>query len=448
MSYLVRKADNFLLEWKSNSDRYPLIIKGARQVGKTETIRKFAQANYKNVIEINFITEPVYKSIIEEGFSTDSITKLISRIDPSKHFSAGDTLIFFDEIQDFPEIATSLKFFQEDGRFDVIWSGSLLGVQYHRIASISVGYKMDYQMYSMDFEEFLWAKGYSEDTMNDMTSHMLTQTPFSSTEHNIFSNLFIEYCILGGMPAIVSNYISKGTFEGSLDLQRQLLIDYENDIIKYAEGLDKAKILSVYRSIPAQLSKENKKFQYSKVTKGGRSKDYMGCIEWLKDAGLINVCECLQFPELPLKGNVNENKYKVYTSDTGLLVANLDDEAQIDLRANKNLGVYKGALYETFAAEALVKQGYGLYYYSKENSTLEEDFFIRSTNELIPIEVKANTNQSKSIRQLINSNSYADIKHGIKLTTGNVGESNNIITFPYFCAFLLKRYMNEQDVFK
>lgn len=448
MSYLVRKADNFLLEWKSNSDRYPLIIKGARQVGKTETIRKFAQANYKNVIEINFITEPVYKSIIEEGFSTDSITKLISRIDPSKHFSAEDTLIFFDEIQDFPEIATSLKFFKEDGRFDVICSGSLLGVQYHRIASISVGYKMDYQMYSMDFEEFLWAKGYSEDTMNDMTSHMLTQTPFSSTEHNIFSNLFIEYCILGGMPAIVSNYISKGTFEGSLDLQRQLLIDYENDIIKYAEGLDKAKILSVYRSIPAQLAKENKKFQYSKVTKGGRSKDYMGCIEWLKDAGLINVCECLQFPELPLKGNVNENKYKVYTSDTGLLVANLDDEAQIDLRANKNLGVYKGALYENFAAEALVKQGYGLYYYSKENSTLEEDFFIRSTNELIPIEVKANTNQSKSIRQLINSNSYADIKHGIKLTTGNVGESDNIITFPYFCAFLLKRYMNEQDVFK
>lgn len=448
MSYLVRKADNFLLEWKSNSDRYPLIIKGARQVGKTETIRKFAQANYKNVIEINFITEPVYKSIMEEGFSTDSITKLISRIDPSKHFSAGDTLIFFDEIQDFPEIATSLKFFKEDGRFDVICSGSLLGVQYHRTASISVGYKMDYQMYSMDFEEFLWAKGYSEDTMNDITSHMLTQTPFSSIEHNIFSNLFIEYCILGGMPAIVSNYISKGTFEGSLDLQRQLLIDYENDIIKYAEGLDKAKILSVYRSIPAQLAKENKKFQYSKVTKGGRSKDYMGCIEWLKDAGLINVCECLQFPELPLKGNVNENKYKVYTSDTGLLVANLDDEAQIDLRANKNLGVYKGALYENFAAEALVKQGYGLYYYSKENSTLEEDFFIRSTNELIPIEVKANTNQSKSIRQLINSNSYADIKHGIKLTTGNVGESDNIITFPYFCAFLLKRYMNEQDVFK
>lgn len=174
------------------------------------------------------------------------------------------------------------------------------------------------------------------------------------------------------MPAIVSSYIERETFEGSLDLQHQLLVDYENDIVKYAQGLDKAKILSVYRSIPAQLAKENKKFQYSKVSKGGRSKDHMGCVEWLKDAGLINVCECLQFPELPLKGNVDESKYKVYISDTGLLVASLDDESQIDLRANKNLGIYKGAFYENFAAEVLVKQGYGLYYYSKDNSTPDE----------------------------------------------------------------------------
>ena len=378
MGYLVRKADAFLREWKKNPDRKPLIIKGARQVGKTETIRTFARENYKNVIEINFITEPSYKVIVEEGFSAEHIIKLISRIDPTKHFEENETLIFFDEIQDFPEIATALKFFKENGKYDVICSGSLLGVQYQRIASISVGYKTDYQMYSMDFEEFLWAKGYSEEAISDMLCHMLEGVAFSEAEQVIFSNLFLEYCILGGMPAIVSSYIERETFEGSLDLQHQLLVDYENDIVKYAQGLDKAKILSVYRSIPAQLAKENKKFQYSKVSKGGRSKDYMGCVEWLKDAGLINVCECLQFPELPLKGNVDESKYKVYISDTGLLVASLDDESQIDLRTNKNLGIYKGALYENFAAEALVKQGYGLYYYSKDNSTLEEDFFIRS----------------------------------------------------------------------
>ena len=218
----------------------------------------------------------------------------------------------------------------------------------------------------------MWAEGYSEEVISDMLCHMLEGVAFSEAEQMIFSNLFLEYCILGGMPAIVSSYIERETFEGSLDLQHQLLVDYENDIVKYAQGLDKAKILSVYRSIPAQLAKENKKFQYSKVSKGGRSKDYMGCVEWLKDAGLINVCECLQFPELPLKGNVDESKYKVYISDTGLLVASLDDESQIDLRANKNLGIYKGALYENFAAEALVKQGYGLYYYSKDNSTPDE----------------------------------------------------------------------------
>ena len=447
MSYLIRKADAFLQEWKSNPDRYPLIIKGARQVGKTETIREFAKNHYKNLVEINFITEPAYKTIIEEGFSADNITRLISRIDPTKHFGSGDTLIFFDEIQDFPEIATSLKFFKEDGNYDVICSGSLLGVQYHRIASISVGYKTDYQMYSMDFEEFLWAKGYSAEVIDDMLDHMLSGKAFSDTEQVKYSNLFLEYCILGGMPAIVSNYIKKGTFEGSLALQRQLLADYENDIIKYADGLDKAKILNVYRSIPAQLSKENKKFQYSKVSKGGRSKDYMGCIDWLKDAGLINVCECLQFPELPLKGNVCENKYKVYIADTGLLVSSLDDEAQLDLRANKNLGVYKGALYENFAAEALVKQGYGLFYFSKENSTLEEDFFIRSMNELIPVEVKANTNKAKSMNQLIKSTTYPDIKHGIKLTTGNVGIEGAVVTFPYFCTFLLKKYMAQQKIF-
>ena len=406
MGYLVRKADAFLREWKKNPDRKPLIIKGARQVGKTETIRTFARENYKNVIEINFITEPSYKVIVEEGFSAEHIIKLISRIDPTKHFEENETLIFFDEIQDFPEIATALKFFKENGKYDVICSGSLLGVQYQRIASISVGYKTDYQMYSMDFEEFLWAKGYSEEAISDMLCHMLEGVAFSEAEQVIFSNLFLEYCILGGMPAIVSSYIERETFEGSLDLQHQLLVDYENDIVKYAQGLDKAKILSVYRSIPAQLAKENKKFQYSKVSKGGRSKDYMGCVEWLKDAGLINVCECLQFPELPLKGNVDERKYKVYISDTGLLVASLDDESQIDLRANKNLGIYKGALYENFVAEALVKQGYGLYYYSKDNSTLEEDFFIRSANELIPVEVKANTNRAKSMRQLIKSDTY------------------------------------------
>lgn len=307
---------------------------------------------------------------------------------------------------------------------------------------------MDYQMYSLDFEEFLWAKGYGSDIIDDMLSHMLAGNPFSSLEYNIYSKLFLEFCILGGMPNIVSRYIEQNHFQDSLSLQRQLLIDYESDVRKYSEGLKQTKIINVYRSIPAQLAKENKKFQYSKVVKGARSKEYMGCVDWLSDAGLINVCHCMSFPELPLKENIDKNKFKVYVSDTGLLVASLDDEAQEDLRANRNLGVYKGALYENFAAEALTKQGYGLYYYKKENSTLEEDFFVRSANELIPVETKSNQNRSKSLQQLIASDHYPDIRHGIKFTTGNIGHNDPVYTFPYFCLFMLKRFMDEQTFFQ
>lgn len=444
MTYLKRKIDTFLYEWKFDTDRNPLIVKGPRQVGKTESIKKFATENYQSVIEINFFAEPKYKGIIADGYSAADIIKNISRIDPAKQFVENKTLIFFDEIQDFPEIATSLKFFKIDGRFDVICSGSLLGVHYKRIESNSVGYKTDYEMYSMDFEEFLWAKGYQQDTIDDMLSHMNTLKPFNELEFNLYNNLFLDYCILGGMPAVVTEYIEKGTFEGSLATQRQLLLDYEEDIRKYAEGLDQTRILNVFRHIPIQLAKDNKKFQISKVAAGARFKDYKGCIEWLEDAGLINICYCMNFPELPLKGNYDETKYKIYLKDSGLLVSMLDDESQDDLRSNKNMGVYKGALYENIVGEALVKSGYHLYYYKRDDSTLELDFFVRTKSALVPVEVKATNNHAKSLKTLITSDKYFDIQYGIKLCLGNIGFSDGIYTFPYFCAFLLKRYLSDK----
>ena len=229
-----------------------------------------------------------------------------------------------------------------------------------------MGYKTDYNMMSMDFEEFLWAKGYDDSNTKNTLEHMKTEKPFNETEMRVYSSLFLDYCILGGMPAVVREYISKGTFEGTLDIQRQLLNDYREDIRKYAEGMDQTRILNVFEQIPIQLAKDNKKFQISKVASGARFKDYRGCIEWLRDAGIVNICYCLNFPELPLKGNYDESKYKLYFFDTGIFVAMLDEEAQEDLRANKNLGVYKGALYENIVGEALIKCGYGLYYYKKE----------------------------------------------------------------------------------
>lgn len=443
MTYLKRKVDNYLLNWKTDPNKKPLIIKGSRQVGKTESITRFGHLNYKSIIYINFVEEPNYKMITTDGYKAQDIIRNISRIDPSKQFIENDTLIIFDELQDFPDIATSLKFFKIDGRFDVICSGSLLGINYQSIESNSVGYKTDYEMFSLDFEEFLWAKGYDESTIQEMLEHMIQLKSFNEIEMSIYSSLFLDFCILGGMPAVVREYIEKGTFEGSIDIQKQLVADYKEDIRKYADGMDQTRITNVFNHIPVQLAKDNKKFQITKVASNARFRDYRGCIEWLKDAGIINICYCMQFPELPLKGNYDESKYKIYFADSGLLVAMLDDEAQENLRVNKNLGVYKGALYENIVGEALVKAGYDLYYYKKDNSTLEQDFFVRNKENLIPVEVKATNGTARSLRTLIASNHYPDIQFGIKFISGNIGLSNNIYTFPYFCTFLLKKYLTK-----
>lgn len=445
MVYFKRKIDEFLADWKNNHSRKPLIVKGARQIGKTESILHFAHENYENVVYINFVLDKKYTTIVNDGYDVETVVKNITLINPSTKFIPDKTLIVFDEIQEYPDIATTLKSFNLYGKYDVICSGSMLGINYKKIHSNSVGSKTDYEMFSMDFEEFLWAKGYEDTAINSILEHMISLTPFSETELSVYKSLFLDYCVLGGMPDVIKGYIKTGTFSQSLEIQGQIRLDYEEDVRKYAEGLDQAKIISVYRSIPAQLSKENKKFQFSIIDKKARSREYTGCIEWIIDAGVVTECNCLNYPELPLKGNVDKSKYKLYYPDTGLLISALDEEAQEDLRVNKNLGVYKGALYENFVAEAFVKQGLGLFYYKKDNSTLEEDFFVRSKNELIPVEVKSNNDSSKSLTALIKSDRYADIKHGIKLGDFNVGVANNIYTFPYFCAFMLKAYLQKWD---
>ncbi len=443
--YLRRKIDSFLQNWKENPNRLPLIVKGARQVGKTEAILHFAEKNYKNIVYINFVTDDKFKQVIQEGYQPTFILKNMSKLDPSLRFVEHQTLIIFDEIQDFPEIATSLKFFKIDGRFDVICSGSLLGINYQRIESNSVGYKTDYELFSMDFEEFLWAKGYTQEQIDDLLLHLIEKRPFSSLEMSVFQRHFMDFCLLGGMPKVVVSFIENETFENVLSIQKQLILDYQEDVRKYVQGLEQTRILNVFRHVPIQLSKENKKFQISKVANGARFKDYWGCVEWLNDAGIINICYCMAFPELPLKGNYDSSKYKLYFRDTGLLVAFLDNEAQEDLRVNSNWGVYKGALYENIVGEALVKEGYELFYYKREDSTLEEDFFVRTKKYLVPVEVKSRNGRSKSLRTLIESPKYHDIQVGIKLVHGNVGFENNIFTIPYFCTFLLKRFMKFFD---
>lgn len=441
---LKRKIDKYLTDWKNRPDRKPLIIKGARQIGKTRSVEWFASQNYASVIEINFIEQKKYREIFNDGFEVNAILKNISLLNPEMKFIPGNTIFFFDELQACPNCATSLKFFKLDGRFDVICSGSLMGISYNEIESNSVGYKEDYEMHSMDFEEFLWAKGYNDEFTADLFSHMLDVRPLSELQMDTLMSLFRDYVIIGGMPEVVSTYVRNKNFSGTLYIQRQLLKDYEEDITKYVEGLDKAKVKAVYNHISTFLAKENKRFQITKIARNARNRDYMGCVEWLADAGVVNVCYCLNQPELPLKGNYDPKMYKIYFKDTGLLIASLDEEAQEDLRANKNLGTYKGAIYENIVGDMLVKQGYRLFYYHSDKPALEMDFFIRSADSLIPVEVKANDGATASLNRLLNDDKYNDVKYGIKLGYRNIGFNGKFYTFPYFLTFLLKRFVAER----
>lgn len=440
---LKRKIDKYLTDWKNRPDRKPLIIKGARQIGKTRSVEWFAGQNYASVIEINFIEQKKYREIFNDGFEVDAILKNISLLNPELKFIPGNTIFFFDEFQACPNCATSLKFFKLDGRFDVICSGSLMGISYNEIESNSVGYKEDYEMHSMDFEEFLWAMGYNDEFMADLLSHMLDVKPLSELQMDTLMSLFRDYVIIGGMPEVVSTYVRNKNFSGTLDIQRQLLKDYEEDITKYVEGLDKAKVKAVYNHISTFLAKENKRFQITKIARNARNRDYMGCVEWLADAGVVNVCYCLNQPELPLKGNYDPKMYKIYFKDTGLLIASLDEEAQEDLRANRNLGTYKGAIYENIVGDMLVKQGYRLFYYHSDRPALEMDFFIRDADSLIPVEVKANDGATASLNRLLNDDKYNDVKYGIKLGYRNIGFNGKFYIFPYFLTFLLRRFVAE-----
>lgn len=440
---LKRKIDKYLTDWKNKPDRKPLIIKGARQIGKTRSVEWFAGQNYASVIEINFIEQKKYREIFNDGFEVDAILKNISLLNPELKFIPGNTIFFFDELQACPNCATSLKFFKLDGRFDVICSGSLMGISYNEIESNSVGYKEDYEMHSMDFEEFLWAMGYNDEFTADLLSHMLDVRPLSDLQMDTLMSLFRDYVIIGGMPEVVSTYVRNKNFSGTLDIQRQLLKDYEEDITKYVEGLDKAKVKAVYNHISTFLAKGNKRFQITKIARNARNRDYMGCVEWLADAGVVNVCYCLNQPELPLKGNYDPKMYKIYFKDTGLLIASLDEEAQEDLRANRNLGTYKGAIYENIVGDMLVKQGYRLFYYHSDRPALEMDFFIRDVDSLIPVEVKANDGATASLNRLLNDDKYNDVKYGIKLGYRNIGFNGKFYTFPYFLTFLLRRFVAE-----
>ena len=437
---LKRKIEEKLLEWKNTEGHKPLIIKGCRQCGKTFSVLDFAHKYYKNVVYLNFFTNPDYASVFAGSLEIDHIIMLLSALlGKEATFEAGETVLVLDEIQDCPDARTALKFFKLDGRFDVIGTGSLLGVKGYgnkEPKSIPVGYETVMDMYPLDFEEFLWANGISEEVIALLKKCLETESPVPEALHNKMRSLLLQYSVVGGMPDVVQTFVDTKQMDSVLAMQRDIVRSYEDDMVKYAEKKDKSSIKQCFQSIPRQLSKENKKFQYSVVKKGSTASKYEGSLQWIEDAGIISRCYNLSITELPLDGNAEEDAFKVYMRDCGLFVSMLEDGTQYDILQG-NLYGYKGAVFENLIADIFSKMGRKLYYFHKD-SGLEVDFVMRYKGECTLVEVKASTGNTKSTKTILNHPEKYHIHSAIKLGDYNVGRAGEILTLPHYMAFLLK----------
>lgn len=435
---LKRKIEQRLTEWKNTPNKKPLIIKGCRQCGKTFSVLEFAKRNYTHVVYLNFFENPDYTSVFAGSLEIDNIIMMLSALlGKSAVFVPGETVIVLDEIQDCPEARTALKFFRIDGRFDVIGTGSLLGVKGYgkEPKSIPVGSETVIDMYPLDFEEFLWANGISDALIQMLKQHLENETPVPEALHNRMRQLLLQYTIVGGMPDAVQTFVDTRQMDEVLRIQRDIVRSYEDDMVKYAERKDKSRIKECFQSIPKQLSKENKKFQYSVVKKGSTAAKYAGSLQWIEDAGIIARCYNLSITELPLDGNAVEDVFKVYMRDCGLFVSMLEDGTQFDILQG-NLFGYKGAIFENLIADIFGKMGRKLYYFHKD-SGLEVDFVIRHHGACTLVEVKAATGNTKSTKTILRHPEKYHVHHAIKLGDYNVGRNEQILTLPLYMAFLL-----------
>lgn len=436
---LKRKIEAKLFEWKNSPNKKPLIIKGCRQCGKTSSVLDFAKKNYSHVVYLNFFENPDYASVFSGSLEIDNITMLLSALLGKKAvFEAGKTVLILDEIQDCPEARTALKFFCVDGRFDVIGTGSLLGVKGYgkEPKSIPVGFETVIDMYPLDFEEFLWANGIEAPVISMLQSCLETEKPVPEALHNRMRHLLLQYAVVGGMPDAVQTFVDTKRMDDVLRIQRDIVRSYEDDMVKHAENSDKAYIKECFQSIPRQLAKENKKFQYSVVKKGSTAAKYAGSLQWIEDAGIIARCRNLSITALPLDGNAEDDSFKVYMRDMGLFVSMLEDGTQYDI-LNGNLYAYKGAVFENLIADIFAKMGRKLYYFHKD-SGLEVDFVIRYKGECTLVEVKASTGNTKSTKTILKHPEKYHVKNAIKLGDYNVGRTDNLLTLPLYVAFLLR----------
>ena len=439
---LKRRISETLQAWKNTPNHLPLVIMGIRQCGKTFISQQFAQENYKYVVYINFIKQEDMKTAFYGSKEVDNIILNLSALMRNAKFVPGETCIILDEIQDCPEARTSLKFFKEDGRYDIIATGSLLGVQGYgqdkkkgRRSSIPVGYEQIVEMYPLDFEEFLWANNMSENVIDALKRCLEDETPVPEGIHVVMKTLLNRYVAVGGLPAAVNALIETNNMSKVDSVWQSILDEYRSDMVKYADEKDKPHIRACFNAVPKQLAKDNKKYQYSKVESGGRGEHYKGALQWLEDADIIRKCYNSNITGLPLEGNAIENSFKVYTADIGILVAMLGATARVDILQG-NLGGFKGAIFENLMADTLIKKGQSLYYFQKD-SGMELDFLIRYKGECVPVEVKAKTSQAKSIATVRKHPDKYGVKHFIKFGDYNIGRDGDLLTLPTYMQFLL-----------
>ena len=439
---LKRKIYQYLLDWKSVKQRECLLIKGARQIGKTYIVEQFGAAEYESFIEINFVRHPSLKEIFEGDLDAAEIYKRMTAHLPGIRLIEGKTLIFLDEIQRCAKARTALKFMAEDNRFDVIASGSLLGLHYGQddddevdeVESIPVGFERQVTMYSMDFEEFLWAYGYDENTINYLHSFFTSLSKVPEDINRKFETILREYIVVGGMPEIVAAFVKNKDFGEVQAVQEKILAAYDDDIALHAKGAEKIKVRACYDSLPKQLARENKKFKYSEVEKKATARKYGDSITWLKDANIAHLCYNVYEPFLPLNANGKENEFKVYVNDTGLLMARYGMQTKLAVLTGKIRGNAKGGIYENLISDMLVKRGYGLNYYKTDSSTMEIEFIIEKNGEVVPVEVKAGNTSTPSL------NRYLELYHpslAYKLIDGNIGTNGVKITLPHYMAMFL-----------
>ncbi|MDE7164902.1 MAG: AAA family ATPase [Clostridiales bacterium] len=438
---LKRKIERALLEWKNEPQKSPLIIKGQRQCGKTFSVRNFAENYYEHVVYLNFLKNPNYISIFNGSLEVDNlIVSMSALLGNEAIFVPHKTIIILDEIQDCPEARTALKFFKEDGRFDVIGTGSLLGVKGYgkQPKSVPVGSETIIEMKPLDFEEFLWANGINELVIDSLKEYFNKELSVPEALHKKMEQLFLQYTVVGGMPEVVQKFVDTKQMNAVLQLQRDIVRSYEDDMTKYADGKDKPLIRECFQSIPKQLSKENKKFQYSVVKKGATATKFAGSLQWIEDAGIVSRCYNLELPELPLDGNSIKDIFKVYMNDTGLFVSMLEDGTQYDILQG-NLYGYKGAIFENIIADIFVKMGRKLYYYRKDTG-LEIDFVTRYKGASYLVEVKATSGNVKSAKTIMAHPEKYHVGGVIKLGQYNIGRRDKMLTIPLYLGFLLTEY--------